>query len=120
MKPFPACEYLQCFVGDVIDQIRLGPFQVEFCFESMCRLVAEWRLEHTEPNGTVWAYNIQASEYPAIILHRLLRIRVAAIERSDLRLTLCFDEGSALSVDAELGPYESGHIETPEAGLIVF
>ncbi|MFL6776950.1 MAG: hypothetical protein ACJ8FN_11220, partial [Sphingomicrobium sp.] len=96
------------------------PHGVRFSFESLRRLVAELRIEQTEPNGTVWPYDCEAAEGPPLILHRLLYRRIVAVERDDLRLTFRIEDGSALAVLAELGPYESGHIETAETGFVVF
>jgi hypothetical protein len=120
MHPFPPAEDLQYFVGDAIAQVSLDPYAVQFSFESLRRLVAEQRIEHAEADGTVWEYDCQAAEGPPLILQRLLYRPIVAVEREDLRLTFRFDDGSALTVVSELGPYESGHIETPEKGFVVF
>jgi len=120
MHPFPPAEELQCFVGDAITQVSLEPYAIQFSFESMRRLVAEQGIEHVEPDGTLWRYDCQAAEGPPLILHRLLYRRIVAVDRADLRLTFRIDDGSALSVFSELGPYESGHIEASETGFAVF
>ncbi len=120
MHPFPPAKELQCFVGDAIAQVSLDPFAVQFSFESRRRLVAAQRLELVEPDGTPWIYDCEAAEGAPLILHRLLYRRIVAVEREDLRLTFRIDDGSALSVLTELGPYESGHIEAPEIGFAVF
>ena len=120
MYPFPSDEQLRIFVGDAIAQVSMDPYAVQFSFESMRRLVAEHRIEHLEPNGTVWGYDCEAAEGPPLLLHRLLYRRIVAIEREDLRLTLRFEDTSALAVLSELGPYECGHIAAPEMGLVIF
>jgi hypothetical protein len=120
MHPFPPAEQLECFVGDAIAQVWLDPWSVQLRFESMRHLFAAQRIEHVEPNGTLWEYDCQAEEGPPLILNRLLYRRIVAVEREDLRLTFLIDDGSALSVLTELGPYESGHIEGPEIGFAVF
>jgi hypothetical protein len=120
MHPFPPVEDLQCFVGDAIAQVSLDPYAVQFSFESLRRLVAEQRLHHAEADGTIWDYDCQAAEGPPLVLQRLLYRPIVAVEREDLRLTFRFDDGSTLTVVSELGPYESGHIETPEKGFVVF
>ena len=86
----------------------------------MRRLVAELRIEQIEPDGTVWPYECEAAEGPPLILHRLLYRRIVAVEREDLRLTLRIEDGSSLAIFADVGPYESGHIEGPETGFVVF
>ena len=120
MHPFPPTEQLQCFVGDAIAQVWLDPYSVQFRFESKRHLVAEQRVEHVEADGTVWAYDCQAAEGSPLVLQRLLYRRIVAVEREALRLTFRLDDGSALSVVSELGPYESGQIQTPERGFVVF
>jgi hypothetical protein len=120
MHPFPPAADLQCFIGDAIAQVTLDPYGVQFSFESMRGLVAEFGIEQIEPNGTVWPYDCEAAEGPPLILHRLLYRRIVAVEREDLRLTFKIDDGSALAVLADIGPYESGHIEAAETGFVVF
>ncbi len=120
MHPFPPPESLQCFVGDAIAQVSLDPFGVQFSFESMRKLAAYQRIEHFEADGTVWGYACEGAEGPPLVLHRLLHRKIVAIERDDLTLTFRMDDGSALKVFSELGPYESGLIEGPERELTVF
>ena len=120
MHPFPPAETLKIFVGDAIAQASLDPYAVQFSFESMRRLVAEHQIEHIEPDGTIWDYDCQAAQRPPLVLHRLLYKPITRVDRDDLRLTFRFEDGSALSILSELGPYESGQIETPETGLIIF
>lgn len=120
MHPFPPAEALQCFVGDAIAHVSLDPYAVQFGFESGRRIVAEHRIEHAESDGTRWGYDCQAEEGSPLILHRVVYRRIVEVERDDLRLTFRMEDGSALSVLAELGPYESGHIEAPETGFAVF
>ena len=120
MHPFPPAENLQCFVGDAIAQVSLDPHAVQLSFDSGRRLVAEQRIEQVEADGTVWAYDCQAAVGAPVVLQRLLYRAIVAVEREELRLTFRMDDGSELSVVSELGPYESGHIEAPEIGFIVF
>ncbi len=120
MHPFPSAEDLQCFVGDAIAQVLLDPHSVQFAFESLRRLVAEQQIQHAEADGTVWDYDCRAAEGPPLVLQRLLYRPIVAVEREDLCLTFRFDDGAALTVLSELGPYESGHIETPEKSFMVF
>ncbi len=119
MHPFPPSDALQFFVGDAIAQVSLNPYSVEFSFESMRRLVVEQRIEHVEPDGTVWSYDCQATERAPVVLHRLLYRGIVAVEREDLRLTFRIDGGYVLVVVSELGPFESGHIDAPEIGFTV-
>lgn len=120
MHPLPSAAELQCFVGDAIAQVSLDPYGIQFSFESQRRLAAYSRIEQIEPNGTAWLYECEAAEGPPLIIHRLLYRRIVAVEREDLRLTFRIEDGSALSVLSEIGPYESGIIETPETGFVVF
>lgn len=120
MRPFPPAAELQCLLGEVLAQVLLDPFQVQFSFESARCLVAALGIEHVEPDGTVWAYGCSASDGPPLLLHRLLQRSIAAVAREDLRLTLTFDDGSALRVFSDLGPYEAGQIWASDGTLIVF
>ena len=120
MHPFPPAHELQCFVGDAISQVWLDPHSVQFRFESTRHLLAELSIEQVEPDGTLWTYDCRAEEGPPLILHRLLHRRIVAVEREDFRLTFRIDDGSELSVLSDLGPYESGHIQAPETGFVVF
>ena len=120
MRPFPPSEGLQFFVGDSIAQICLDPYGLQFNFKSQRHLVAELGVEQVEPNGTVWLYDCKSSEGAPLILHRLLCRRITAVEREELRLTFQIEVGSALTILADIGPHESGHIDAPETGLIVF
>jgi len=83
-------------------------------------IYAELRIEHTEPDGTVWGYDCMAAEGPPLILQRLLNKRIIAVERKDLRLTFRVEDGSSLSIFSELGPYESGQITSPDGAILVF
>lgn len=120
MYPFPPNSELQCLLGEVLAQVLLDPFQVQLKFGSGRSLVAALRIEHVEPNETVWPYDCSASEGPPLLLHRLLQRTVAAVAREDLCLTLTFDDGSALRVVSDLGPYKAGQIWDPCGGFIVF
>lgn len=120
MQPFPPAQELQCFVGDAIAQVSLDPFAVQISLDSMRLVVTEHRIEHVEPDGSVWGYDCQAANGPPLIIHRLLYRRIIAVEREGLRLTFRIEDGSALAVVAEIGPYESGQIEAPETGFAVF
>lgn len=120
MRPFPPAEDLQCFLGDAIAQVSLDPYGVQFNFESMRRLVAEFSIEQVEPDGTTWVYDCEAAKGASLILHRLLYRRITGVEREDLRLTFKIEDGSSLIILADIGPYESGHIDAPETGFLVF
>jgi len=120
MQPFPPVAELQDFVGDAIAQVWLDPHGVQFVFESMRRLVAEQRIEHSEPDGRIWAYDCEAGAGPPLILHRLLYRRIVGVEREELRLTFRFEDGSTLAILSELGPYESGHFCAADGDIVVF
>lgn len=120
MHPLPPAADLQCFVGDAIAQVSLDPYAVQFSFESKRRLAAYERIEHREPDGTVWQYECEAAEGPPLVLHRLLYRKIIGVEREELSLTFQIDDGSALSIFSKLGPYESGLIEGPGTEITVF
>ena len=120
MYPFPPASELQDLLGERLAQVSLDAFQVQFRFESGRLLVAALRVEHVEPDGTVRPYDCSASERSPLLLHRLLQRTVAAVAREDLCLALTLDDGSALRVFSDLGPYEAGQLWDPAGGFIVF
>lgn len=120
MHLIPTIYQVASFEGDAIAQVWLDPYGVRFLFESMDQLYAEHGIEHVEPDGKIWRYNCEATKGPSLVLHRLLYKRINADERSDLRLTFRFEDGSALTVLSELGPYECGHIISKKGGYWVF
>lgn len=120
MYPFPPDEQLRIFAGDAIAQISLDPHGVQLNFDGGRHVVAYHRIEHFEPNGTIWGYDCEAAEGPPLLLHRLLCRRVITVEREEFRFTLRFEDGSALAVLSELGPFECGHIQAPEIGIVIF
>lgn len=83
-------------------------------------MTVELRLEHTEADGTLWAYDCEAACGPPLVLHRLLYKEIVAVEREDLRLTFRLQDGASLAILSDLGPYEAGHIVSPETGFAVF
>lgn len=120
MQPFPPSEQLQAFVGDAIGQVLLDPFGVQFRFESERDLMAALRIEHREADGTLWAYDCEAAKGPPLVLHRLLYKRIVAVDREELSLTFRLEDGASLVIFTDLGPYEAGHIASPETGFAVF
>ena len=120
MYPFPPASDLQGFVGERLAQVLLDPFQVQFRFGNGRCLVAALRIEHIETSGTVWPYDCSASEGAPLLLHRMLQRSVVRVTQEDLCLTLSFDDGSALRVFSDLGPYEAGQLWTSGVDFIVF
>lgn len=121
MHKMPPFEQIARFVGDAIAQVRLDPYAVQLVFENMRQIDVNERLEHVEPDGTVWKYSCDAANGEPIVLHRLLYKRIVAVEREDLRFTLKIEDGSLLSIFSEIGPYESGLIwEADRADWVVF
>jgi hypothetical protein len=117
----PPAEQIASFVGDAIDQVRLDPYAVQLSFESMRQIDVSERLEHVEPDGTIWKYSCDAANGEPLVLHRLLYKRIIAVEREDLHITLKIEDGSSLSIFTVIGPYESGMIwEAERVDWIVF
>jgi len=125
MKEFPPKEQLIFLVGCEVSSIVLQPFCIELIMsqcptrphESVSRgspdewisLASEHRLEHTMADREVASFDVQAG-YENLNLHRLLGHRITRLSREDFVMRLVFDDGQALSVISEAGPYESGHI----------
>jgi len=113
MHPMPPAEEFDRFVGDAIAQVRLDPYAVQFSMESMWTIYAMEGLSHQEATGEVWDYCCNAYEGGPTVLQRLLYKRITDVRRSDEEFTFSFEDGSALTIRTELGPYESGHIIAP-------
>ncbi len=77
-------------------------------------------IEHVEADGTRWPYDCVGHSGPPIVLQRLLYKKVVSVDREDLCLTLRLEDGSSLAFHSELGPYESGHILSPEGDFTVY
>lgn len=110
MHPFPPASTVNAFRGDAIAQVWLDPYGVRFLFESARQIYAETSVVHIEPNGTEWRFECVGHNGAAVVFHRLLYKPIAIVEREELCLTLRMEDGSALMINSELGPYESGHI----------
>src|SRR4051794_35117346 len=81
MHTMPSAEQIARFVGDAIAQVRLDPYAVQLAFESMRQIDVNERLEHVEPDGTVWKYSCEAANGEPVVLQRLLYKRIVAVER---------------------------------------
>lgn len=110
MYEFPPASDMNHLIGDTLMQVCLDPFSTQFRFERSS-LISEYAIEHTEADGKVWKYDCIASEAPASLLHRLVGRTVTDLRSDGFRLTLLFDNGAALHVLTDNGPYEAGHID---------
>ena len=120
MHVFPDQALLDALLGDEVGQIQLNPYGLGFAFSSGKHLSAEWRVVHVEPDGTSWSIDCQALGASPLVLNRLLYKPIVAVEREDLQLTLRLEDGSALFILSELGPYESGVLTLPDGGFVAF
>lgn len=120
MHPFPPASTVAAFKGDAVAQVWLDPYGVRFIFESERQIYAETSVLHIEPNGTEWLFECVGHDGAPVVLHRLLYKRIVIVEREELRLTLRMEDGSALVIGSELGPYESGQIIMQADHLAVF
>lgn len=111
MYEFPPASELQTLVGEMLTQVRLDPYGLQFHLDPS-HIAAEFAVEQIEPDGTVWYYKCVAAEGPQIMLHRLVGKTVTSIESEGLRLKIGFDNGAQLHLLSEIGPYESGQIGT--------
>jgi hypothetical protein len=118
----PPAEEIDRFVGDAIAQVRLDPYAVQLCMESMWTIYAMSGLAHMDASGRSWDYNCNAYEGGPVNLQALLYKKIVAVDRADERFTFTFDDGATLAIRTELGPYESGHLIAPNAAdcFIVF
>jgi hypothetical protein len=90
--------------------------------ESRWTIHAMAGLSHVEANGRTWDYDCNAYGGGPINLQTLLYKRIVAVDRTDEQFTFTFDDGAALAIRTELGPYESGHLVAPNPAdcFIVF
>lgn len=109
MYAFPPASELDHLIGDTLMQVCLDPFSLQFRFEHST-ITSERAVEHIEPDGTAWSYRCVAAEAPATRLHQLVGRRVTALSGAGMRLSITFDDGAALIIISDLGPYEAGQI----------
>lgn len=120
MHPFPPSSTVDAFRGDAVAQVWLDPYGVRFIFESEKQIYAETSVLQIEPNGTEWLFKCVGHDGAPVVFHRLLYKRIVLVEREDFQLTLRMEDGSALVIISELGPYESGHIIVQAGDFAVF
>lgn len=120
MHPFPPASTTDAFRGDAVVQVWLDPYGVRFIFESGRQIYAETSVVHIEPDGTEWHFECVGHDGAPVVFHRLLSKPVLIVEREEFRLTLRMEDGSALVINSELGPYESGHIIMRAGDFTVF
>jgi len=111
MRPFPAYDDLKFLVGDRLAQIRMNPSTLDFMFDSMSSITAEFQVEFASPADTLHRHDVQDKLGPdAVTFHQLTNQQVIAIDVGEFRLTLFFEGGGVLHILSEASPYESGHI----------
>jgi hypothetical protein len=120
MHPFPAEAELPNFVGDEIVQVWLDPWGVRLLFDSRVQLYIEEGYVQTELDGGVWTYDCDAANGSPVLIQRRLYRKIVGIKREELKLTLTMADGASLAILSKLGPYESGHFDLPDGGIIVF
>ena len=119
MHRLPDASKLQFLVGNELEQVCLGYWQVQFNFDK-ARISAEGDLEHVDQSGTVHRHNTDESHLAPIFLHHLLGQKVRAIEVQPLCLTLAFTKGDLLRIFSDEGPYECGQIYDEDGRITVF
>ena len=119
MHPFPEAAKLQFLVGEELEQVCLGPWQIQLNFHK-ARIHVEHDLEHVDKSGAVRRHNTDEDRPSPIFLHRLLGQSVRKVEVEPFCLTVTFDGGDMIRVISEDGPYECGQIYDEHGGLTVF
>jgi hypothetical protein len=120
MKPFPLLAELPSFLGDEIAQVWLDPWGLRLLFASKTQLYVENKIEHTEPDGTVWFYDTQAEKKEPVVIQRLLNSKITSFHREGLCLTFEFENKAKLAIFSEIGQFESGHFLLPDGAFDVF
>ena len=119
MHPFPEASELQFLVGEELNQICLGQWQINLNFGSAC-IAIEGDLEHVDKAGTVRHYNTDESHLSPLFLHQLLGQKVRMLEVEPFRLALAFKDGDSLRIFSDEGLYECGQISDENGIRIVF
>jgi hypothetical protein len=119
MHPFPETPKLQFLVGAELEQVCLGPWQIQFNFDKG-RISVEGELEHLDKSGKVRRHNTVENRLAPFLLHHLFGQKVRLIEVEPYRLTLAFDGGDIIRILSDEGPYECGQIYDEDGLLAVF
>jgi hypothetical protein len=119
MHAFPEAAKLQFLVGDELEQVCLGQWQIQLNFHK-ARIHVEGDLEHIDKFGTVRRHNTDEDRLSPIFLHHLFGQSVRNVEVEPFCLTVAFDGGDTIRIISEEGPYECGQIYDADGGLTVF
>jgi hypothetical protein len=105
----PPISTLQALIGEVLGQVCLDPFGVQFKFDRWC-LNSQYEIEHTHSDGCKQKYSCVARVGPPLLLHRLLQDSVSSVHREDLSFALKFQSSAVLTIFTELSQYECGQL----------
>lgn len=119
MHPFPDASRLSFLVGDELEHLCLGRWQIDFNFAE-ARLSVAGDLEHGDKLGSFRRHNTDEDRLSPILLHRLIGQKVRLIEVEPLCLTLAFERGDVLRIHTEESAYECGQIYNKDELVVVF
>jgi hypothetical protein len=119
MHPFPPAPDLQFLVGQELEWIGLGQWQIQLNFDKG-RIAVEGDLEHVDKAGSVRRHNTDEDRLSPLFLHHLFGQRVQHISVEPFCLTLTFDGGDIIRIFSDEGIYECGQIYDEAGKLTVF
>ena len=107
-------------VGLILEQVAIGQYQVQFCFDQNTRISVELFFKYTSAEGTVeWTQEPQSNKAAAATLN-LLGTSVVAASIADIKtLELEFSNGDRLQLPDVSEQYESLSITRPGLNLYV-
>lgn len=116
MHPFPPSDELSFLVGLEVGQVCLDPWSTQLRFSDGGQITIEGPYEHTDIHQVAHTHQTgDVQDRGPVFLRDLIQKRIVAVQRSDWLLTLVFENGAALRINSEPGPYESGQICAPGA-----
>lgn len=119
MHRFPDASELQFLLGNELEQICLGQWQIQFNFD-FARVCVEGELEHLDRTGTVRRHNTDEDRLAPVLLHHLFGQKISKVEVERFCLTLAFNGGDTLRIFSDEGAYECGQIYDKDGEITVF
>jgi hypothetical protein len=115
--PFPPKDEIVFLVGDTLTAVCLNPSNVNFIFESGSCINAEYAIAHEMSADVSHRYDVQQTLGPGpLYFHQLVGKQVLNLVVAETTLKLEFDNGEALIIEGDIGPYESGQISRGKLG----
>ncbi len=119
MYDLPKGLSLDFLSGRELELLCFGPYTVALHFEEGIQIQVEGSFEHIiaeqDAKPVLSSFPLSGSRLMRLLTKRVTRIST----RPDGTLMLDFENGDALVIEGNVGPYESYNIARPGCGLIV-